>query len=346
MKRKKLLYSSHSDSILMPNLIQIEHKNLIMASFQLMKLMPAKYVIEKGIKEKRIDPKYPIIETSSGTYALGIGMVCAELGIPYCIVSDPAIDMDLQRRLEDLGGKVQILTQALSAENPQIFRLNTLKELLVETPGSFWPSQYNNPENLDAYSVFAEQLLENIGENFTLVGTVGSGGSTCGTMRYLRKINSNIQLVGVDTFGSILFGLKNGKRLLRGLGNSILPQNLHHDLFDQVHWIAANDAYAHTRRLHAKFGCFHGPTSGAAYQVANWLAKKNPEQTIVFIAPDMGYRYQSTVYNNTWLSDSGMSLSTVTPVPRKVTKPIEAIEPWSYMDWNRLSYETHASLSQ
>jgi cysteine synthase len=334
---KKVLHQKYSDSILMPELIQLD-SNLIMASFHLMKLMPAKYVIEKALKEKRLDPAYPIVETSSGTYALGIGIICAELGIPFHIVSDPAIDDDLQRRLNDLGGEVQILTQALTADNPQIFRLNTLKDYLHNHPGSFWPSQYNNPDNQLAYSLLADYFLENIGDQFTLVGTVGSGGSTSGTIQSLRKTNSKINLVGVDTFGSVLFGLENGKRMLRGLGNSILPGNLQHDLFDEIHWVSAQDAFTHTRQLHAKKSCFHGPTTGAAYQVAKWKAEQNKDEIVVFIAPDTGHRYHANVYNDIWLKEVGLYGTTTTLSPHEVSKPIDAKDPWAYFKWNRKPY--------
>lgn len=335
---QKNIFQSYSDAILMPELIQLTD-NLIMASFHLMKLMPAKFVIEKALREGRLNSSCPVVETSSGTYALGIGIVCAENGIPFHIVSDPAIDDDLQRRLQDLGGEVQILSQALSADNPQIYRLNTLKEYLHDHPGSFWPSQYNNPDNQLAYSILAENFLENIGNDFTLVGTVGSGGSTCGTIKRLRETNPAIRLVGVDTFGSVLFGLKNGKRLLRGLGNSILPGNLEHALFDEVHWVSAEDAFINTRQLHAQKSCFHGPTTGAAYQVAKWIASQEKDKIVVFIAPDSGHRYQSTLYNNQWLQQVGIVDHRLTTTPIEVTSPVDATGPWAYCQWNRQTYQ-------
>jgi cysteine synthase len=334
----KKIYQRHSDAILMPNLIQLD-KNLIMVSFQLMKLMPAKYVIEKALKENRLDPSCPIVETSSGTYALGIGIVCAENGIPFHIISDPAIDIDLERRLQDLGGEVQILHEALKASNPQIYRLNTLKEYLRDHPKSYWPSQYDNPDNQAAYAILSQFLLENLGSDITLVGTVGSGGSTCGTIQYLREENAAIRLVGVDTFGSVLFGLPNDKRLLRGLGNSILPKNLVHDRFDEVHWVSAKDAFLHTRLLHAKYSYFHGPTTGAAYQVAKWVANQHKDEMVVFIAPDTGHRYQTTVYNDLWLKEMGIKGAPLTMTPTLISSPKEAIAPWAYIDWKRQSYE-------
>ena len=342
---KKKIFAKYSDSMLLPQLIQLEN-NLVMASFQLMKLMPAKYVIEKALRESRLDPKSPIIETSSGTYALGIGIICAELGIPFHIISDPAIDEDLERRLQDLGGGVQILTEALTSDNPQIYRLNRLKEQLAAHPGCYWPSQYNNPDNQHAYQIFAEQLLENIGDDFTLVGTVGSGGSTCGTIKPLRQVNKDIRLVAVDTFGSVLFGLPNGKRMLRGLGNSILPGNLHHHEYDQVHWVSAQDAFRQTRYLHAKHSCFHGPTTGAAYHVAQWLAKQNKDKIVVFIAPDTGHRYQSTIYNNAWLQGMNMLNQPPTIAPTKFMKPGDVSGSWAYIDWNRKQYNDMMQIQQ
>ncbi|WP_161597771.1 pyridoxal-phosphate dependent enzyme [Fluviispira multicolorata] len=332
------IYRSYSDSILLPNIIQLE-KNLFMASFQLMKLMPAKYVVEKALREERINPKYPIIETSSGTYALGLGIICAELGLPFHIISDPAIDDDLKRRLEDLGGYVQILSQALSADNPQIFRLNTLRDYLIDNPQSFWPEQYNNPENQKAYSFLAEYLIDQLGSNLTLVGSVGSGGSTCGTIKCLRENNPFNRLIGVDTFGSVLFGLNNEKRILRGLGNSILPQNLEHNLFDEVHWVSACDAYLQTRKMHSRYSTFHGPTSGAAYHVAKWVSQQNKDEKVVFIAPDTGHRYLSTVYNNQWLKEVGFFGKDLSYFPLKVKHPSEVNEEWSYINWHRKTYK-------
>src|SRR3989338_7871228 len=221
------MYKKFSDSILLPNLIRIR-ENLIVAKFELMKILPAKHIIKNALSNNLIHPDIPIVETSSGTFALGLGIVCAELNIPFFIITDPVIGPSLGQRLTQLGGKVQVLSDALKNNNPQQVRLNVLKEYLHEHPNAYWTSQYDNLENQNAYSLFADFLISELGKDFTLVGAVGSGGSTCGTIKSARRKNQHIKLVGVDTFGSILFGLKNQKRILRGLGNSVMPKNLDH----------------------------------------------------------------------------------------------------------------------
>jgi len=337
-KYKKNIYNNYSSTIITPKLIQVL-PNLVITLFELMKLIPAKYTILNALKKNKIDPNCPIVETSSGTYALGMGIVCAELEIPFFIVSDPVIDKELMNRLKDLGGKVQIIASKSDNLNVQTLRLEYLNGYLLKNRGTFWPSQYNNPENRIAYSNFANYLLSNIGSNFTLVGTVGSGGSTCGTIEVLRKVNNNIKLIGVDTFGSILFGLPKKERKLRGLGNSIFPQNLIHEYFDQVHWVTAECAFNNTRKLHSSKGLFCGPTTGAAYHVAKWFAANNINEMVVLISPDQGYRYMSTVYNDNWLKVNKMNLSIDFSKPNRVLKLTEVKEPWSYFDWGRRTYK-------
>lgn len=334
------MFNKFSESILFPTLIRIE-PNLIIAKFELMKILPAKYIVESALRRNVLNPQMPVVETSSGTFALGLGIVCAELGIPFYIIGDRAIDSVLENRLVQLGGEVQILSESFALNNPQTLRLNALKEYLTDHPKAYWTQQYDNIENQHAYTPFAHYLLEKIGQDFTLVGAVGSGGSTCGTIGKLRESSSAIRLVGVDTFGSILFGLKNQKRILRGLGNSVMPKNLYHYYFDEIHWVNANDAFFYTRKLHFENGLFCGPTTGATYQVAKYIADNNPYETVVFISADTGYRYQHTVYNTLWLNENNLR-NTITEKPLKLSHPMYANEnmQWSYFKWDRQYYSS------
>ncbi len=333
----KDVFNSHSDSIRLPTLVQVG-KNLIIASFPLMKLLPAKYVLEKAVREKLIKKGDIVVETSSGTYALGLSLMCVELGLSCYIVSDPVIDQDLFLQLKHLKCEVQIVEDPQGAH--QVARLNALKEFLSQHPHAFWPQQYDNPDHLYAYSDFAEQLIQSLGEELILIASVGSGSSSCGTMMHLRKYNPSIPLIGVDTFGSILFGLQNRKRALRGLGNSILPKNLIHSLFDQIHWVSASQAFHLTQEFYSVFGSYVGPTTGACYQVAQWIAKQYPKKKVVFISPDKGYRYTSTIYNDEWMRTQGFMQRVDSPIKVSSLKEInQGSFDWAYLDWNRSSLD-------
>lgn len=127
--------------------------------------------------------------------------------------------------------------------------------------------------------------------------------------------------------------------MLRGLGNSLMPANVNHSVFDEIHWVNAAAGLMATRVLHRQHALYMGPTSGAAYLVARWWARRCPEATVVVVLPDEGYRYQDTVYNDMWLREQSLWLADLPGAPAAVKHPLEAGTEWSYMNWNRNTYE-------
>src|SRR6185437_10107118 len=110
------------------------------------------------------------------------------------------------------------------------------------------------------YSFLASELVENLGRIDCLVASVGSGSSACGTSSFLRELFPEILTIGVDTFGSVSF----------------CQPDRDHKIFDEVHWVTTAEAYRATRLLHQRTTLFCGGTSGAAWLVARYWARKNP----------------------------------------------------------------------
>jgi cysteine synthase len=309
-----------------------------------MKIYPAEYCIRRALEECRVGPKSLIVETSSGTMALALSTVCNVYGHRLSIVTDYACDDVLRLRMEELGTTVHIVPGPAATGGYQRARLDKLHQLCSEEEDYFWVNQYDNPANAGSYSAFATQLVESLGRVDCLIGSVGSGGSMSGTSRYLRMLLPGLKLVGVDTFGSVLFGQPDGPRQLRGLGNSLLPKNLNHTDFDEVHWVSAGEAFTATRLLHRKHTLFRGGTSGATWLVARHWAQQHPDEHVVCIFPDDGYRYVNTIYNDSHLRDNGLLLD-LPEFPREVEDPLDAGPSWSWMNWNRRRYEDACGLS-
>ncbi|HET7462103.1 MAG TPA: pyridoxal-phosphate dependent enzyme, partial [Longimicrobium sp.] len=278
-----------------------------------------------------------IAETTSGTFGLALAMVARLGGHRLTLVSDPAIDAALRRRLEDLGATVHIVREPGPTGGFQQARLAVLERVLAGNPGSFCPRQYSNPHHPGSYAPCAEQLAHAAGAIDCLIGTVGSGGSMCGISSYLRLVCPELTTIGVDTHGSVLFGQTDagGGRLLRGLGNSLMPPNVDHAAFDLVHWVGAAEAFRATRQLHRDHALFMGPTSGAAYLVADWWARENPDRLGAVIFPDEGYRYQDTVYDDAWLAAQGLSLDALPREPVEWERPHDGDDPWAFFRWGR-----------
>ena len=338
-------YAEATEAQQLPRLVRLA-PNLYAACFTLMKLVPARFILRRALADGRLAPGTVITETTSGTFGLALAMQAALLERELVLVSDPVIDERLHRRLTDLGAVVERVPASAGrrAGGFQAARLDRLAEIRAGLPASFCPEQYTNPDNPRSYAAVAELLLECLGQVDCLVGPVGSGGSMCGTSTYLRSVLPECRAIGVDTHGSVLFGHPDGPRELRGLGMSVMPGNMDHRVFDDVHWLAAGPAYAATRRLHRRHALFMGPTSGAAYLVARWWAAANPAALTVAMLPDEGHRYLDTVYDDGWLAGAGHA-GTGPPVlpdgPVVVDEPAAGGGPWTAYAWGR---RTHAEV--
>lgn len=309
--------------------------NFYGASFYLMKLLPARYMIQRAVVAGRLQHGGHIIETTSGTFGLALAMLSAAWGFRLTLVSDPAMDERFLRRLHDLGTRVEIMHEPDPTGGFQKVRLDRLKELLAQDPSAFWPDQYGNPHNPEAYERVAEYLAGRLGRIDCLVGPVGSGGSMSGTVRFLRSRFPHLVAVGVDTCRSVLFGQRNGPRLLRGLGNSLIPANLDHTAFDLVSWVPAGIAFRATRLLYRTHGLYMGGTSGAAHLVAQWWARKHPDAVVVVMFPDEGHRYADTIYHDPWLEKVPGAPVPLPAEPVLVERPSDGEDGWSWMKWNR-----------
>ncbi|CUK10512.1 putative siderophore biosynthesis protein SbnA [Shimia thalassica] len=305
-------------------------------AFGVMKVLPAAAILGKGLQSGEISADTTIVETTSGTMGYGLAVVCNQLGLPLTLVGDSGFSAEFKAMLENLGAKIIIVDAPANDGNIQAVRMAEVKRILA-AGNAFWPHQYNNPVNRQAYAPAAQLVCRDFGRVDILVAPTGSGGVSGGLSAPLRALNPAMKLVGVDTFNSVLFGQKLGARALRGLGNSMMPRNLLHEQFDHVHWLSANEAFQATRNLHRTTTLKRGPTSGAAYRVANFYAEKFPEKKVLAVFPDEGHRYESNVYNDAWLQANGFDADDIAEGPHKVTHPVLAKGSWSWIDWHRRS---------
>jgi cysteine synthase len=326
-----------TEAQLLPRVVRLT-PNLYGAAFTLMKLVPARYILRRAAAAGELGPDTTIVETTSGTFGLALAMQAALLRRRFTLVTDPVIDANLRRRLTDLGARVVVCERPAETGGYQEARLRRLAAIRAADPDTFCPEQYANPDNPAAYAVVAEHLRATVGAVDCVVGSVGSGGSMCGTVRALRSHDPAVRAIGVDTHRSVLFGPPDGHRELRGLGNSLMPPNLDHAVFDEVHWCTAAEAYTATRRLHRFHALFQGPTSGAAYLAARWWADRNPHARCVVLLPDEGYRYQATVYDDDWLARNGHAASVPPDGPVDAAAPPPDGDRWTRLDWNRRTY--------
>lgn len=295
-----------------------------------MKDRAAKQIIMEAKKNGDLKDGTPIIESSSGTMALGLALVGTYLGHDVHIVTDPRTDKLTIAKLKALGCKIETVHE-MSDRGWQSARLDRLDELLRNNPNAFCPHQYENIDNPRAYESLANEVLKELPEINILVASAGSGGSLCGTARALKKNNPNLRVVAVDAVGSVIFNQPDiPDRLQGGHGNSVVPRNVDFSIIDEVHWLNDEECFSATLELAQHEKIFAGNSSAAVYAVSRWISSQVPEGTnILTIFPDRGDRYHHTVYNEDYRKEKGMSNLFVPSSPKMVNYG-EIVENWSF----------------
>lgn len=191
----------------------------------------------------------PIIESSSGTFGLGLALAGLTYGHPVTVVSDPGMEAAMLRLLTMRGAHIDQVVAPHREGGWQTARRDRVAELLEQAPGAYCPDQYHNPDNVAAYRPLATELIAQLGHIDVLVAAVGTGGHSAGVAAVLRETSPGLALIGVDAIGSTIFGQPACPRLMRGLGSSMYSSNVDYTAFDEVHWVAPAEAVWACRQL-------------------------------------------------------------------------------------------------
>lgn len=292
---------------------------------------PAMHMVERARARGELLPGARIIESSSGTLGLGLALAGMVYQHPVTIVTDPGLEPIVARMLAAYGVHVDQVTEPHAEGGWQQARCDRVAQLLQGDPGSWHPDQYNNPDNVGAYRALAVELQAQLGRVDVLVCSVGTGGHSAGVARVLREFNPAMELIGVDTVRSTIFGQPAGPRLMRGLGSSIYPGNVDYPAFNEVHWVAPSEAVWASRALAETHYATGGWSVGAVALVAGWAARTYPTgSTIAAIFPDGPQRYFDTVFNDDYCRQHGLLGGDAPSDPLTISDPAATVvDSWS-----------------
>ena len=268
---------------------------------------PALHMVRRARQRGDLVPGARIVESTSGTLGLGLALAGIAFGHPVTVVTDPGMEPLMHRMLQAHGATVDLVDHPCPSGGWQEARRSRVRQIIAAEPHAYCPDQYHNPDNVEAYAPLAQELLEQAGHIDVLVCSVGTGGHSAGVSRALRTALPGLRLVGVDAIGSSIFGQPVRSRLMRGLGSSILPGNVDYSAFDEVHWVAPEEAVWSCRALASSSYATGGWSVGAVALVAGWVARSAPAGLrIVAIFPDGPQRYFDTVYNDDYCRRHGL----------------------------------------
>lgn len=269
-------------------------------------------MILEAEKSGDLKPGGTIIEATSGNTGIGLAIVSAVRGYKSIFVMTEKVSVEKRRYLQAFGADVVICPMTAVHDTPEHY-VSVAKRIAAETPNSLFMYQYNNPSNPEAhYLTTGPELWEQTGGKIThFVGSLGTGGTVSGTGRFLKEKNPNIRIIAADPYGSIFKTFKDSgvmtegtPYLVEGIGQDMLPENVHFKYIDEIINVTDKDSFHMSRRLTREEGIFCGGSTGtnlvAALKVAKDLDKNG---IVVFIVCDTGERYLSKHHSDEWMRE-------------------------------------------
>lgn len=274
-------------------------------------------MIDDAEKEGVLKPGGTIIEGTSGNTGMGLALVAISRGYKCIFTLADKQSKEKMDILRAVGAEVIVCPTNVSPNDPRSY-YSVARKLNQEIPNSFYPNQYDNISNAKAhYETTGPEIWEQTEGKITYwAAGVGTGGSMCGTSKYLKEQNPNIVSVGIDSYGSVFkkykeTGIFDEKEiypyLTEGIGEDILPKNVDFSMIDSFVKVTDKDGAIMTRRLAREEGLFCGWSCGSAVHGALEYAKENMKEDdmMVIILPDHGTRYLGKIYNDDWMRDHG-----------------------------------------
>lgn len=254
----------------------------------------AKFMIEEALKTGKLTKDSIIIEPTSGNTGIGLAAIASSYGIKVILTMPENMSEERIKLLKMYGAQI-VLTDKTKGMAGAIEKAN---ELAKENPGSFIPSQFDNPVNpLTHQKTTGPEIWQDLDGNVdAYVACIGTGGTLSGTGKFLKQQNPQIKIIGVEPASSPLItkGIS-GPHKIQGIGANFIPQNYDSSIVDQIICVQDDDAFEYAKLIAKTEGAFVGISSGAALYAAIQLAQQ-PEyenKNIVVLLPDSGARYLS-----------------------------------------------------
>ena len=267
------------------------------------KLKAAAEMVEAADRQGVLRPDSVLVESSSGNLGVALSMIAASKGYRFLCVTDSRCNLSTRLLMEALGSEVHTITEPDPAGGFLGARLDYVRALCASDDRFVWLNQYTNQGNWQAhYRTTAPAIARQFPQLDVLFIGAGTTGTLMGCARWFREWHRPVRIVAVDSFGSVIFGGRPGRRMIPGLGMTVRPPLLDEAYVDDVVRVEEADAIRACHRLARRGFLFGGSTGTVVNGATDWLERHDASGlTAVAIAPDLGERYLDTVYQTNWI---------------------------------------------
>lgn len=258
----------------------------------------AGYAMLKDEIQKLKENNMTVIESSSGNTAKAIQIICSMNGIPFKTVTNRIKIPETKEVLKVAGAEIEELPGLSECPDPTDPNdpVAYIERIVSENPNKYYhTNQYTNLKNPKVhYEHTGKEIYEDLGKVDYFFGTLGTTGSSRGTIEYLLEKNKNLKKIGIIAEkGDTIPGIRNKDEMYEvGIFNK--------SLYDEIVLVNSDEAIEEMLVLNRKCGILGGPTSGAAFKgTLKYLREiddklKEPANA-VFIACDRMEWYMSYI---------------------------------------------------
>jgi cystathionine beta-synthase len=273
-------------------------------------------MVEDAEKAGILKPGGTIIEGTSGNTGMGLAIAAIVKGYKCIFTTTDKQSKEKVDALKAFGAEVIVCPTNVDPEDPRSY-YSVAARLNKEIKNSFYPNQYDNPSNAIAnYEQTGPEIWDQTEGKIThFVVGVGTGGTICGTGKYLKEKNPNIKIWGIDVYGSVFKKYKETgifdkneiyPYVTEGIGEDFLPKNVDFSLIDLFEKVTDKDAALMTREIVRQEGIWVGNSAGSAiaglHQLKDQLTEKD---VVVVVFHDHGTRYIAKIFNDDWMRKMG-----------------------------------------
>lgn len=280
----------------------------------------ALFIIRDAIARGDLKPGGTIVEGTAGNTGIGLALVGASMGFKSVIVI-PETQSEEKKMMLRLAGAELVQVPAAPYRNPNNF-IRYSERLATALAGSndagvIWANQFDNIANRQSHieTTGPEIWAQTDGKVDGFICAVGSGGTLVGTAMALQPKGVKIGLADPDGAALHNFYTKGelvteGGSIAEGIGQVRITRNLEGFTPDFSYNISDAEALPVVFDMLKHEGLCLGASSGVNIAGAIRMAREmGPGHTIVTILCDFGTRYQSKLFNPTFLREKGL------PVP-------------------------------
>ena len=260
-----------------------------------------------------------IVEGTAGNTGIGLCLLGNSLGYKTIIVMNDNQTQEKKDMLRNIGADLRLVPPKPYKNDDNFVKVagrlaNELRP--SNNNGVVWANQFDNVANAKGhYEGTGKEIWDQTeGKIDGFVCSSGTGGTISGVSNALKEKNKNIKIYLSDPKGSALYNyIKNGElksegnSITEGIGSSRVTKNFENAKIDDAYSIEDREALPILFDLIKNEGLSLGTSCGINIAGAIKLGKElGPGKTIVTILCDKSDKYNSKMFNKTFLQEKGL----------------------------------------